>query len=213
MIRVQRNVKPKVLIRKEKLWKSAILNAKTKEEKNKAVCRYKNLEIKKVLSKMFNGKCAFCESYIEHIDYGDIEHFKPKSKFPESAVEWENLLLSCKKCNDKGQKGDSWPEEIEGGLLINPCDEDPSDFFEFIFDVKTNATIIKPKNRRGQTSEKVYGLNKPTLLIQRNRYVKKIVALALHYHEDINAKQILEEAILDSAEYAAFARMVKAKYT
>ena len=162
---------------------------------------------------MFNGKCAFCESYIEHIDYGDIEHFKPKSKFPESAVEWENLLLSCKKCNDKGQKGDSWPEEIEGGLLINPCDEDPSDFFEFIFDVKTNATIIKPKNRRGQTSEKVYGLNKPTLLIQRNRYVKKIVALALHYHEDINAKQILEEAILDSAEYAAFARMVKAKYT
>ena len=27
-----------------------------------------------------HGKCAYCESKIKHIDYGDIEHILPKNK-------------------------------------------------------------------------------------------------------------------------------------
>ncbi|OWY23739.1 TIGR02646 family protein [Sphingobacteriales bacterium UPWRP_1] len=177
MIFVERTAKPQVLYRNEMSWTAAIVAAKKNFDNNssennkraldKAIKKYGNNEIKQVLIKMFHGKCAFCESYIENVDYGDIEHFKPKSKFPELAVTWSNLLLSCKKCNGAGQKGDNWPEPSEGGPLINPCEENPEDFFEFEFDEKTLMSIVIPINERGNASEKIYGLNKHTLLIDR----------------------------------------------
>lgn len=129
MIKVTRLTKPAALVKNELAWMLAIRRAKTKDERDAAVDKYKQKSIKSRLSKMFNDKCAYCESDIVHVDYGDIEHFKPKSKFPLRAVEWENLLLACSKCNGKGQKGDAWPSVAEGGPLVNPCDEDPSDFF------------------------------------------------------------------------------------
>lgn len=129
MIKINRTGKPSVLQKKETIWVEKIKNASSADERHKAISKYRHPEIKAFLSEMFNGKCAFCESYIENVDYGDIEHFKPKAKFPYEAVIWENLLLSCKKCNGAGQKGDEWPLESEGGLLINPCEEDPNDFF------------------------------------------------------------------------------------
>ena len=165
------------------------------------------------LSKLFYGKCGYCESYISNVDYGDIEHFKPKSKFPLESVKWDNLLLSCKKCNDKGQKGDNWPEEDENGPLINPLDENPEDFFAFEFDNITQSTIVKPLNVRGETSERIYGLNKYSLLRDRNIRIRQLIVLSQYYHSDLQARQLLDEAISDKGEYAAFARMVKRHYT
>ncbi len=75
---------------------------------------YKQSEIKEALIKLFNGKCAYCESKILHIYPGDVEHFRPKSsiKYPKEdkvkeikpayywlAADWNNLLLACKNCN------------------------------------------------------------------------------------------------------------------
>lgn len=212
MIFVKRIDKPKILIRNEVKWTEAIQNANSKSEYEKAIGKYKNEKIKETLIEMFHGKCAFCESYIENVDFGDIEHFKPKSKFPELAVSWENLLLSCKKCNGSGQKGSNWPTEPEGGPLINPTKEDPNNFFDFEFDEKTLVAIVKPKNIRGETSEKVYGLNKSTLLPDRNRKIRHLVFIAKRYAIDFEARQIIDEAVEDSGEYAAFARMIKNKY-
>lgn len=213
MIRVQRTPKPAVLVKNGQQWTAAIKAAATKALKDKAIARYRHEKIKAALSKMFHGKCAFCESYIENVDYGDIEHFKPKSKFPQLAVTWENLLLSCKKCNGAGQKGDAWPAATEGGPLINPCEEDPELFFEFIFDEATKIALVKPKNNRGETSEAIYGLNKHTLLKDRNTHVRKLVVLARMYKNDAEARTLLDEAVMAEGEYAAFARMIKAKYT
>jgi hypothetical protein len=149
---------------------------------------------------------------VEAKDYGDIEHFKPKSQFPLEAVQWENLMLSCKKCNDIGQKGENWPLDVDGGLLINPCTEEPLDFFEFEFDEATKASIVKPINTRGNTSERIYGLNKISLLKDRNIAVRKLVVLAIYYHTNIEAKELLDEAVESKSEYTAFARMIKDKY-
>lgn len=213
MIRVSRLSKPGILEKNEADWIAAIKEAKTKEEKNRCISRYKHHQIKARLIEVFHGKCAFCESYIGNVDYGAIDHFKPKSAFPEEAVKWENMLLSCNKCNGKGQKGEAWPLEDEGGFLINPCDEQPSDFFDFEFDEMTFMTIVKPKTIRGETSERIYGLNKITLVKDRNIAIKRLVALAKYYHSDHRAKEYLNEAIENKSEYAAFARMVKEKYT
>lgn len=47
------------------------------------------------LYELYGGKCAYCES-----DYADqIEHYRPLSKYYQLAFSWDNLLLSCSKCN------------------------------------------------------------------------------------------------------------------
>ncbi|WP_462268091.1 HNH endonuclease family protein [Mucilaginibacter sp.] len=212
MIKINRLPKPNILIKKEAAWLTAIKNATNKKDREEAIKKYQNKKIKSTLIAMFYGKCAFCESYIENVDYGDIEHFKPKSLFPEEAINWDNLLLSCKKCNGAGQKGDAWPLNNEGGPLINPCTENPNDYFNFEFDTETDVAIVKPKNVRGEVSEKLYGLNKLSLVKDRNITIKRLVALAQFYNSNDKAKRYLDEAALDSGEYAAFARMIRANF-
>lgn len=212
MILVPRKKKPDVLVKNENIWQDAIAKAKDKKSLEKAISKYKHNEIKEGLSSMFNGKCAFCESYIENVDYGHIEHYKPKSKFPKLSVIWDNLLLACAKCNGKGQKGDEWPTKKDGGPLINPTIENPDDFFDFEFDEITKLAIVKAKTLRGGISEQIYGLNKHTLLKDRNIAVRKLFVIAKYYHTDAEAKDIIDRSLLPESEYSAFAKMIKNKF-
>jgi hypothetical protein len=61
---------------------------------------YADKTVRKALQKMFNGKCAYCESRITAIYSGDIEHFRPKGgRYYWLAADWENLLFACPFCN------------------------------------------------------------------------------------------------------------------
>jgi uncharacterized protein (TIGR02646 family) len=77
----------------------------------------------------------------------DIEHFRPKTHYPECMFVWENLLLCCAECGRR--KGDRFPLD-EGGrhLMIDPTTEDPWLHLDFDpatgnivarFDLDTNA--------------------------------------------------------------------------
>ena len=43
---------------------------------------YRAPEVKELLRHETAEKCAYCESKVLHVDYGDVEHLLPKSKFP-----------------------------------------------------------------------------------------------------------------------------------
>lgn len=71
---------------------------------------YKKLEIKAALTKLFHGKCAYCENRYSVVHPVDIEHFRPKGAVMHAgalrkpgyywlAAEWTNLLPSCIDCN------------------------------------------------------------------------------------------------------------------
>lgn len=73
---------------------------------------YSDSEVKEALIKLFKGKCAYCESKFLHVYSGDVEHFRPKGEIEEAtpnkkpgyywlAADWDNLLLSCRNCNQK----------------------------------------------------------------------------------------------------------------
>jgi uncharacterized protein (TIGR02646 family) len=72
---------------------------------------YADPEVKAALIKLFNQKCAYCESVFLHVYPGDVEHFRPKGEITEApnpqpgyywlAADWDNLLLSCRNCNQK----------------------------------------------------------------------------------------------------------------
>jgi uncharacterized protein (TIGR02646 family) len=57
---------------------------------------------KKHLENDFNNRCGYCDDpdsyYGQEISY-HIDHFKPKSEFPELEVEYKNLVYSCPYCN------------------------------------------------------------------------------------------------------------------
>ena len=46
-------------------------------------------------------KCAYCESYFSTVAFGDVEHYRPKSKYWWLAYAYFNYAASCQLCNQK----------------------------------------------------------------------------------------------------------------
>lgn len=208
MIKVQRSVEPSVLARKKATWTNALLNATTKDQQRKAELKYGHKSIKKALVEMFHGKCAYCESKIVHIDYGHIEHFRPKSVeiFRRLTFEWNNLFLACAKCNGPEYKADCFPEQNEGGPPINPCDDSPDDHLVFIFDPKSRIATVSYKTERGRVSIDLFGLNRPDLRGHRSKLIEKLFLLSRMAETDTEARSLLNQSQNDEEEYAAFSR-------
>jgi hypothetical protein len=163
---------------------------------------------------MFNGKCAYCESKITVVTYGAIKHFYPKSQYPDLTFTWENLLLSCDKCNDANHKGTNFPlDDITGNpLLIDPTDgvTDPNTHLEFVWDEMAKLASVYGRDRRGQIVEDIFDLNglrgRKELINHRSQYIKKLLALLrLAKQGDSEALSLLQEACQLGAEYYAFA--------
>ena len=51
-------------------------------------------------------KCTYCKSIIPKGDI-TVDHIKPRSKYPEQALDINNLTIACRSCNSsKGAKED-----------------------------------------------------------------------------------------------------------
>jgi hypothetical protein len=81
------------------------------------------------LRRDFLVRCAYCERTEEYLggeEAFEVEHFKPKSKFPELTRAYTNLYYVCRKCN--GHKWETWPSADQfgrGQRFADPCVEDP----------------------------------------------------------------------------------------
>lgn len=73
---------------------------------------YKRFDVKQALERIFNEKCAYCETRFGANSDGAVEHYRPKGRFIAEnrpgywwlAARWDNLLLSCQHCNEgRGQ--------------------------------------------------------------------------------------------------------------
>ena len=86
------------------------------------------------LGQLFRGLCGYCESP----DKGEVDHFRPKSRFPESVYEWSNWIFACRACNQS--KREKWPE----GGYVDPCAALASDRPETYFTFVTKTGEIVP---------------------------------------------------------------------
>ncbi len=178
-----------------------------------AYSKYKHKQVKDSLRTMFFGKCAYCESHITHIGYGHIEHFRPKSKFPDLCFDWDNLMLSCEICNGKEYKGDKFPESKDGGPFVNPVEENPEDFFDFEFDPNTGVANVISKNQRADITDNELGLNRAELVKHRSSIVRKMVFVALKAKDgDLNGIKEIKKCCQNGEEYAAFARALVKRF-
>lgn len=112
MIKLERNRSPKTIaagLRGKNRVKKAVLLLTTqlgggKHEFNTTYWK----AAKKQLKAESGGKCAYCEALTSTVAHGDVEHFRPKSKYWWLAYCYDNYLFSCQICNQT-YKGDEFP--------------------------------------------------------------------------------------------------------
>jgi uncharacterized protein (TIGR02646 family) len=118
MIQLLRPPKPQKLADNE-----AELTERFKKNNKDAV--WNRSYIRSALLEMSNAKCCYCEC---KVGAGEremhVDHFKPKSIYPDLVVKWENLLPSCPHCNKEKSSHDTGAEPI-----VNPSEDDPREFF------------------------------------------------------------------------------------
>jgi uncharacterized protein (TIGR02646 family) len=162
--------------------------------------RYRHPQIKDSLLSETAEKCAYCESKIRHVAYGDIEHVIPKSKVPEKAYEWENLTLACDVCNTN--KGDTYSDDPTQSqdALIDPYHDEPRDHFLFLREVVSP----RPDSLRGKATDAVIKLSRPELLERRRERMAFIDGLIRAYSladpkfKDILLQDLYENHLNDS---------------
>lgn len=141
--------------------------------------------LKDVLLDDFHGKCAYCDATLEHVAWGDVEHFRPKAEVTEDASHpgyyWlaydpDNYLPSCQKCNQGDAKKNRFP--VSGTRARRPTDSlaaENADLLtphemrqEISYEPSTHEQSpgwAKPRNgsRRAEVSIQVYRLNRRAL--------------------------------------------------
>lgn len=192
MIKLTKPAEPQYLILNKHNLIQKLLAAVTKygsysdipeKEKNKLISPYKHIEVKTPLFKSSLSKCAFCECLPTEGGNIEVEHFKPKSIYPEKTFDWENLLPSCRKCNNNKLDHDTGLEP-----LINPYINDPEVLYTYN-DIEMIA-IKGPLYKEANKTIEICGLNtfrmyKPRadILISLRGYINSLKSAIDDYHE------------------------------
>lgn len=133
---------------------------------------YRHPVVKACIVTETSGKCAYCESKMTHVSWGDVEHLLCKAKYPDRVFEYENLTLACSICNvNKGDYDD--PDHA----LLNPYCDEP----ERCLVALGQLIWARPGNQRAETTILVLRLNRPDLVERRLRRLKDIALLADKY--------------------------------
>jgi uncharacterized protein (TIGR02646 family) len=154
---------------------------------------YKHPDNKEVLRVASHDKCMYCESKISATYYGDVEHIRPKSHFPELEFTWDNLGYVCAKCN--GKKGDQFDVTTP---FINPYEEDPKDHIAAI------GAIMRPKrgSERGEMTILCIELNRDSLVERRKERIdqlEKSIAVCFRTSNEALKQNALAALRLDAA--------------
>ena len=165
--------------------------------------RHRHPDVKAAVIAETAEKCAFCESKMRHVAFGDVEHVLPKSERPDLVVEWTNLTLACSVCNNS--KGDYYSEEAP---IIHPYNEDPQSHLVFVGPMVTHAR----RSALGERTHRRLNLNRIELLERRadrlsaiKELVDRLDALAPGPDRGLFENEIRKEGRAH-AEYAAAVR-------
>lgn len=172
--------------------------------------------VKNALIKAQHGKCVFCESKIRHVSHGDVEHFRPKGGFKQTASDaltqpgyywlayaWANLFLSCQICNQRF-KGSLFPllnpsrrarshhDDLaaERPVFIHPVDDDPIALIGF----RQEYAFPINGNRRAKATIESLGLNR-TGLVELRRSVLEPIRLLMQFLTSLEHRRATGEAL------------------
>jgi len=154
-------------------------------------------------------RCMYCEDSRGT----DIDHFWPKSTYPEKTFDWPNMLLSCTPC--QRAKGDSFPlDATNQPLLIDPTREDP---WAFLFFVPETGMVTPRYNKdteqeepKGSKTVELLPLNVEAVTEGRKATHRNLVAAVTAFlsssgdhgeNPDPQAVTELKRAVRDNSQY------------
>ena len=236
MIRIHKGAEPEVLKDNKKQWTDTLLalvaryqgyNNIPAKEKDAAIRHYRHDDIVNAL-KGFNGKakCIYCESYVDVTCYANIEHYHPKSIYPEQTFCWENLFVGCTVCNTPKNNFDTGRDPF-----VHPICDNPEDYLTF------EDIMYAPRYKEGESYQKAKnvieacGLRRIPLIQEHctilASYLKSCEALSEriykytdHKSEEAKKKDVidiytalntLKNEASDEAQYAGFMRYLLRK--
>lgn len=210
---------PNILSAKGARWTEELVAVVANGQKptDAMIGRYRHPQIKDALLAETAGKCAYCESKVRHVTYGDIEHVVPKSKVPEKAFAWENLTIACDVCNtNKGDHYSADPALSQEGL-IDPYVDEPRDHFLLLREVVSP----RPDSLRGKATENILKLARNDLLERRRERMDFIDGLVRAYtlappeFQPMLLQDLYENHVNDDDEYVgvtkAYVELLKSR--
>lgn len=149
---------------------------------------------KEDLRRDFANRCGYCDALDEFfggIRGYQIDHFAPKSLFPEWLLEYRNLVYSCPFCNRA--KSNKWvgnektvPNDGSNGF-VDPCDPDLDNHLE-----RDKHGRICPKTNLGR-----YMITNLNLSLIRHQFVWQTQKM----DELLGELLVLQERLSDDTEH------------
>jgi uncharacterized protein (TIGR02646 family) len=138
-------------------------------------------EIWEALQAMQLDRCAYCESKIT-APKQHIEHFCPRSRYPQKTFDWPNLFGSCNDKEHCGKHKDNkqYVQSYQTTALIKPDEEDPEKLLLFSSDgiIAIRHDLAPEDQHRAAETIRVFKLNAATLINQRRQAVQGYLSLA-----------------------------------
>ena len=189
MIKIQKPAAPQVLVDNKTTWTQNLLDAIAtygdynkipESEKSRLLSNYRHKSIQNALFTSSHHKCAFCECKPGESSHIEVEHFEPKSLYPALAFEWDNLLPSCRKCNETKSDFDTHTNPI-----INPAIENPEELLTYTF-LRIKPLAGSGQEHKAQQTIDVCNLNCERLYKARSALMKSITEYLDELKDKIN---------------------------
>lgn len=126
--------------------------------------------VRAALEVLTQSHCSYCDAFpIDVTGKKEVDHFKPKSLFPQFVLDWPNLYVACTACNDA--KLAIWNE-----LILRP--DEPGYAFNRYFKVDALTGELQPNpiastadRDRALETIRVLGLQRGGLCIDRRKHI------------------------------------------
>lgn len=138
-------------------------------------------DFREELSLRFSDKCGYCEMRCNAAEGPSkaptVDHFRPRSKFPELTYVWSNWVFACFRCNDT--KANLWPDSGYIDPCAVPLDERPEVYLDV--DDRTGEVVVKSGlseegKRKAQSTIDDIGLNLLDLRYSRIGWIRQFQA-------------------------------------
>lgn len=139
--------------------------------------------------------CCYCGMRITK-ESSHIEHLKPRTTYPELALEYYNLLASC-----QGESEELPPEPVHCGhkkgkwydqhLMVSPLEANCINFFKYNGDGEILPTEDSDKQDAAETTISKLGINIPKLTAMRREAIDGVL-LAIDGLTDEEIQQLAQ---------------------
>lgn len=161
MRKFQRPATPQALVERGAQWTATFVARRAADAGAKfAWPQYNTVPLNQILSPILlsatDQHCAYCDKFPLFTSDETIDHFKPKSSYPEDAFTWTNLFPACDSCQSKKM------EQYEDSLLSpEQLNFDFNRYFYVdytTFELKPNPAATEEDFASAELTIRIFGL-------------------------------------------------------